>query len=362
MTAEATGQEHITPVRLAETSVTERATFRKCRRQWFLAVVHRLRPRGGVNENFWLGELVHAALQAYYEHDETAHGCHRERCADAAREALDTYARRANEAMVEVQAEAGFLWEQVEEHWAALDELGHDMVKGYIRFDRESGGLGQVEAIEQRYRVRIPRTRDGVLSLRVDLVVVTASGRRIVVDHKTAASRPSESLHDIDDQFTAYFWGYQKATGEKVDRVTRNVLLKRPPMPPKLVKNGKALSVDRRQATTYELFLEAIKANGFSRADYAEHLEWLASRGYEDFYVRQTTIRSRGQLAEFEANLAEEWRDMRAVAAQPRRAYPNVSPFTCPSCPVRAICTTMMDRGDVSAVIRSGYIIGDERE
>ena len=365
MSTAPTGDEPWVPVRITETSVTERAVFRKCRRQWLLTVVHRLQGRGALNENFWLGELVHAGLEAYYLHDLTACGCsRREQCAHARRAGLDAYAAAANDAMAALQEEAGFLWPHVADHWGELDGLGHEMVKGYFRYDRSTGGLGEVESVEQRLRVRIPGTR-GFLSLRVDLVTLlrraTGTLRRRVVDHKSAAHRPAEAMHDVDDQFTGYFWGYQEATGLPVHEVVRNVLLKRVARPPKLLKGSRALSTDKRQSTTLELALEAIRANGFSKDDYADYLEYLAARGWQDFYVRQEALRTKGQLRQFERNLVLEWRDMARVASRPELAYPNPSPMHCPSCPVRDVCASMMDESDTAGLIRSNYRIGEPR-
>lgn len=359
-----TGNEPWTPVRIRETSVTERATFKKCRRQWLLTVVHRV-GGGGLNENFWLGELVHTGLEAYYRHDLAACGCaRREKCAHAARAMLDAYAAAANRALDEVRSETGFLWDEFREPWERMDQLGALMLRGYVLYDREQGGLGEVESVETRYRVRIPGTR-GRLTLRVDLVTLRRLRdriRRTVVDHKSASGKPSEAFHDVDDQFTAYHWGYAAATGLAVDRVLRNVLLKRAPEPPKLIRKGRELSRDRRAPTTLSLYLEAIDANGFDRDDYADHLDYLAARGWEDFFARQDTFRTRGQLEEFERNLVLEWRDMARVALHPEQAYPNPSPLHCPSCPVRAVCASMMDKGDTAGLLRSEFVILPPRE
>ena len=359
-----TGQEPWTPVKLRETSVTERAVFKKCRRQWLLSTVHRLETPG-IHENFWLGELLHTGLEAYYRHDMKIHGCRRrEQCREAQRAGVEAYDAAARLATAEIKEDLGFLWSQVEEHWTALDELGREVLLGYFRYDREEGGLGEVESVEQRFRVRIPGTR-GWLSLRIDLVTIARrladQIRRTVIDHKSAAHKPNESMHDIDDQFTGYWWGYELATGLKVNRVLRNVLLKRPTRPPVLIKKGRALSIDKRAPTTLELFLEAIRANGFDKRDYTDHLNYLAARGWADFFVRQDTIRTRGQLNQFGLNLAHEWRDMVRVASHPELAYPNPSPLHCPSCPVRELCASMMDETDTAGLIKSNYRIGPPR-
>lgn len=358
MSAEPTGREHLTPVRLRETSVTERAVFRACRRKWLLSTIHRLQAPGA-NESFWIGELLHAGLAAYYSHP-LQDGERRERSGRARAEALAAYDAAADGAVATVRDELGFLWEYGREPWEEAVRLGRAMLDAYFRYDRSTGGIGRVVVVERRWRVRIPGTT-GRLTLRIDLVAVDDRGRLAVVDHKSAAQRLQDAMLDIDDQFTAYFWGYHAETGEWPDRVVRNILYKREAKPPRLLKSGK-LSKDKDQSTTYELYLEEVKRLGLPRAEYEDMLSYLAGRDWEQFFERQSTIRTQGQMAEFERNLRTEWRDMRRVASHPEEAYPSPSPFNCPKCPVRLICQTMLDGQDPSDLIRQQYMVGPPRD
>lgn len=353
-----TGLEPYTPVDIVATSVTERAVFRQCRRRWLLRVVHRLGEQDA-QENFWVGELVHAALAAYYLAGVPG-GKRRERHEPARQAARDAFEAAAAEAVDQLQEDLGFLWERAADPWLGAVALGRGMLEGYFAYDRQSGGLGEVLAVEQRWEVPIPGTEGGVLRLRIDLVTRDARGRVVVWDHKSLAGRPSDQALDQEDQWTGYAWGYWRATGEIPDRVGRNALLKRVAEPPRVLKSGK-LSMDRGAHTTYELYLAEIRRLGLSRADYDEHLAWLAEQGWDNFFVRQESIRPKRQLLEFERNLATEWNDMARVAAHPEEAYPSPGQFTCSGC-VRPVCLAMMTGEDPGEIIKSQYSVLPERE
>ena len=121
------------------------------------------------------------------------------------------------------------------------------------------------------------------------------------------------------------------------------------------------MSRARDEPTTYSLYLKAIKRLGLDRREYQEHLDWLKDRGWTDFYIQEGVFRNMAQLEQFELNLAEEWRDMRDVAAHPERAYPSPSSINCPGCPVKMLCATMQDGGDVEAIIEQQYSIAPPR-
>jgi hypothetical protein len=358
---EPTGLEHVTPVKLRAVSATERASFRRCRRQWFLTQAHRLESAGEVNENFWLGELVHSALEDYY-------AAQREGLDEAAREAaaLSAYDAAAGEAVGKVREEMGAVWSYAKAHWEELRDKGRAMAEAYLAREREDPLVDEVVEVEVRrfIPIRDPRGRAvGKLSVRTDLV-----GRRdgvlCTVDHKTASSKMPKAQLDIDDQLTAEAYIVWRDLGEFPEQVGYNALLKKVPAPPKRLKDGKGgmpkLSRDRDQPTTFELYMDEIGRLGLDEEDYREHLDWLLEREWP-FGYREWTFRTPGQMASFEANLYQEFRDMRAVAADPARAYPNPSHFACPSCPVRAVCTAMMDGSDAGHLISTQYQVADPR-
>lgn len=361
-----TGQEPTTAVDLRETSVTERIDFRTCRRRWFLNTVHRLEPAGGA-PHFWFGNMIHYALEHYY----LAGSPHLQETPtilpQSAREeyALEQYWAFFKQSMGEFKEQLGFLYETAYPEYREMADMGEGMLRGYFRMDVETGGWGKVVAIEERLRVPIrgPSGRalpKQYLTGRFDLVIQRKDGTYWVVDHKTAAQKHSSAHLDIDDQLTGYAYIFWQATGIFPEGQVYNVLLKKVPKAPRLLKAGR-LSEAKDQNTTYSLYLEAIKQNGFNRADYQDMLDYLKDKGWGDFYIQEGVFRTRGQMASFERNLYREWRDMRMVAATPEAAYPNPSPITCPGCPVKKVCAVMQDGGDYEQIILNDYTIAPPR-
>jgi hypothetical protein len=368
--AEPTGQEHLTPVEIHDTSATERAGFRKCRRQWFLTTVHRLDPQEG-NPNFFLGNLFHKALEMYYK--AVAKGMSH---ADAAQVGLDAYEHHYLIALGEIKQQLGFVWKIAEPMWKETGELGFDMAQNYFDAEEHNPLFDEVVAVESRVIVPIFHPDDadrhvpsavGYLSVQTD-IVGRKDGVLKAVDTKTA-TRQIDSAHlDIDDQLTAEVYAVWKSTGEFPEKAVYNVAYKKTAKPPKQIKGTKKhpvkLSRAKDQGTTHELYWAEIKRLGLDPADYDEilsHLKALDAAGENVFFTREETFRSPGQMAAFERDLFHEFMDMKEVAAEPERAYPNPSRFNCPSCPVRTICFTIQDDGDVSAIIQAGFVIGDPR-
>lgn len=360
-----TGLEPWTPVKIKGTSATERAAFRKCRRQWFLTQVHRLQTQDD-NLNFWLGELVHTGLQFYYERIKEGQGH-----AAAAEFALDAYERAFDEAVARVKAgPLGIIWGEAGPMYQELGELGFGMLQGYFeREAREPIGDEVVEVEVRRYvPIRSPKGRRiGTLAVRTDLVV-RRYGHLAAVDHKTATQHLSPAMLDIDDQLTAETYVVWQVLGEWPEEAVYNSLAKKIPAPPERLKDGKGgvprFSQRKDAPTTAALYRRTLAEHGLTEEGYEDILAHLDEREAADdtpFFYRETTFRTPGQIAAFEANLYQEFRDMREVAAHPERAYPNPSPFACPTCPVRQVCMAMMDGSDAGHLIRSGYTVGEPR-
>ena len=359
MPTEPTGQEPFTPVRIKDTSATERAGFRKCRRQWFLQVVHRLDPQEG-NVHFFLGTIYHSGLEAFYKALQRGE-------ADANEQALDAYEKAYTEYRDRLKDALGMVWPIAEPMYREAGELGLEMLQNYL--DREANNplFDEVVAVEFRVRVAIrnPKTgrRSGWLSVQADVVGIK-DGFLCVADHKTA-SRELPSAHlDLDDQLTAEVFAWWQATGQFPERAIYNVSYKKHSGPPALLKSGKALSKAKDQGTTYAMYRQAIEDHGFNVADYVDILTALKEReerGEDPLFRREEVFRTPGQMDAFERDLFHEVQDMKRVASHPEQAYPNPTSMNCGGCPVRSICTTMQDGGDVEAIIKAGFVVADPR-
>jgi hypothetical protein len=361
-----TGREHLTPLKIKSVSATERASFRRCRRQWFLTQPHRLTSATG-NVNFWFGDLWHGALETYYETlKEYQDRGHSADVAWAEELAANRYQDLYDETTEQLKQDLGGAWSIVEQAYREMGELGMEMLNNYLDRERRYPLLDEIIRVEFRVNVAI-RTEGGrkigTLSVKADCVG-RKDGELVVVDHKTAGREHSSAQLDLDDQLTAEAYSWFLHSGEMPSGAIYNVALKKAPKPPKLIKKGKALSQNKTQITTYDLYVQAIRDNGFDLNDYGDMLNVLLelkNSGEDLPFRREYTPRSESQLAAFERDLREEFRDMKAVAAHPERAYPNPSPFNCPSCPVRVACLTIQDGGDVEAVIKAEYKVAAPR-
>ena len=324
-----------------------------------MQTVHRLDSNEG-NVNFFLGNCFHSGLQGYYTALKEG-----EQHEYASVVAQDSYQIRFDEEMAKIKDQLSFLFSVGEPAFREAGALGFEMLQNYLEREPSNPLLDEVIAVEFRVNVAIrsPKGRRiGWLSVQAD-VVGRKDGNLVVVDHKTASREINLSYLDLDDQHTAEVFSWWKFSGEFPDLAIRNTAYKKSVGPPRLLKSGK-LSKDKNQGTTYALYRQAIKDEGLDIGDYLDMLTFLQNReemGEDPLFSRESTIRTPQQMAAFERDLYWEYTDMRRVAAHPEQAYPSPSPFNCPSCPVRVICQTIQDDGDVETIIKSGYIIGDPR-
>lgn len=365
MATDPTGEEWRTPVKITSTSATERAGFRKCRRQWFLGTVHRLDSNEG-NVHFFLGNIYHSGLEAYYKAQKA--GADPDDCGVAA---LDAYQDAYTDAIDVVTAQLGFLASIGVPAFKEAGELGFEMLQNYIDREKLDPLFDEVVAVEFRVNVAIrnPKGRRvGILSVQAD-VVGRKDGELKVADHKTASRVMPSSHLDLDDQLTAEVFAWWQASGEFPERAVYNVSYKKRVGPPEILKKpdkqGRPkLSKSKSQATTAELYRQAIIEHHLDPAEYADILATLEERernGEDTLFRREEVFRTPGQMDAFERDLFYEWSDMKRVAAHPEQAYPNPTSMNCGGCPVRAICTTIQDGGDVAAIIQAGYIVADPR-
>ena len=352
--SEPTGREMSTPVMIRDTSVTERAAFRKCRRQWLGHLVHRLGLPGGAS-HFLFGTAIHAGLAQGYQS-----------VLDGGQvvvmDSQGAFQEDWEAAKQGLSEDLGFLWPSFREEYDELDTLGDGMLANYWAHDELKPVVLDVVSVEERYEVPILSpggSTVGWLSAQMDLVGDDDHGRKIV-DHKTASQRPNPAQLDFDDQLRGYVWARWKATGEWVQRAVYNALMKVVPHTPKRLKPGRdgkvKLSQDKQQVTTYDLYLKAIEDEGLERNDYAGFLLHLREEA-PTLVIREGLWMSEGSIDEFERNLYNEFQDMKRVALRPDLAYPNPSPFNCPSCPIKTLCLAMINGEDAEEVIKSQYSI-----
>ena len=327
------------------TTVTERSSFRTCRRQWYFEVQERLAHRNRVAWALIFGDCMHSALEAYYRQNK--------RSLRAAKMAFTKAWVREDEILQDVYE--GLYKGSIEEEWWQWRDKGYRILEYYKIYDDQAEfDFDQVLAvnIEARGFVDIlnPYTEERLeglplLSGRIDLVVERKDGIWIW-DHKTTASAYDARALDIDDQGTGYCYIYWRMTGDIPRGFVHNGLIKEPPIPPRMLQSG-ALSKDKAQRTTYDLYLKAIKDYNLEESDYEDVLSYLQEKGWSQFFVRDAVVMNEEQLLSFEKRLFYEYEDMVQVIEDSARAYPNPSQRICPGCSILPLCQTMEEQGDV---------------
>jgi len=345
-------------------SVTEKYSFRECRRAWYLSYVRKLTPVVTYMP-FWFGTGLHSALQAYHSPQTVTSPL------EAALAAYDEWYVGAE---VEVAEAYGFLWEGARQEYFDAYALTRTMLVNYDQYHRAEQDVWEPVAVEQRVWVPIlhPHSRRALpghprLTARLDFLGSRPENRRlglrsgtVVVDHKSAASAPSMGRElDLDDQLTGYAYVYWRLTGELPESIIYNVLVKKAPKPPEILKNGTP-SKAKGQQTTFGLYLEALDERDLDPAPYAEVLAALQAEGWSRYFVRESVTRNLAQIESYERHLYYEYRDMVDVVEHPEKAYPSPSPMTCGRCPYAGVCMSMDDGGDYESLISAKFKVSIE--
>ena len=338
-------------MRVLSSSVTERATFRTCRRRWDLDVNKRLQAKNQVAWPLIFGDCVHSGLEMYYRYD---------RKLSDALAGFTVQWEKENDLLKD--AYGGMYDLGIGNEWYEYREKGEQMLTYYQMYDSQSKWFDEIldVNIEERAWIDILST-DGkkipgipwVLSGKIDLVVRRKDGIWIW-DHKTAASAPATRALEVDDQLTAYCYIYWRLTGEVPRGAMYNVLLKDPPKPPRVLKDG-SLSRDKSQRTTHDLYLQAINEMGLDPLDYQEMLDMLEEKSWKQFFIREGMHRHEEELYSFERRLFHEYSDMNAALEDEELLYPNPGQYTCMTCPYIPLCQSMEEQGDTEFLIENMY-------
>jgi hypothetical protein len=338
------------------TTITERGGFRSCRRRWHLQDIQNLRHKNQVPWALIFGEAIHKGLEYYYKAN-----------ARKVSRALQGFTKQWKIEQSRLQDTYGPFYSMgIGDEWLTYKEKGETMLRYYDIYDRQSefqwDEIIEVVNVETRLYVDILTPSgeqiDGLplLSGRPDLIVRKKNGIWIV-DHKTAASAYDARALDVDDQLTGLAYLWYRLSGDVPRGAIYNALIKEPPHPPKILKDGTP-SKDKAQRTTYDLYVQALKDCGIRQwGDYEDILDYLEKKKWNQFFVRDGLQKNIEELESFEWRLFHEYIQMNATEKDPKAwAYPNPSQMTCPGCSVLPICQAMEEQSNVDYVIQDMYV------
>lgn len=180
-----------------------------------------------------------------------------------------------------------------------------------------------------------------VYSGRLDLIVHDMQGGYWIWDWKTAAQLSSgEMFLELDDQVASYCWALRSAMGLNIRGFIYHEQRKAFPEPPKENKNrrlGRLYSVNANQSTDYDTYLQTVVENdkeAWEQGYYDDFLDYLKNSG-TDYFRKFTIYKTDYELDQVEKNLVLETLDM----IDPNlRVYPMPGKFSCSGCAFQNPC------------------------
>jgi hypothetical protein len=315
---------------MQEIHVTERAMFKRCRRKWKYQCRWELVPKEEKRGALWIGTGVHYGLAEYYRSKRDPW--------EAAQEWLD-------QKLPELHLED--MWPEERAQFNASTDLMASILVGYVPFAQANDDF-EIISVEEALRIPIPHTRV-VLVGQMD-VLARRAGKLWVMDHKTAAQYVDITALEMDDQMTAYLWMVWQAHDEIPGGALYNELRKKVPAQPEILVRG-GLSKKKNIDTTYEIYLNAIKANDLDPKDYADILEFLRNKP-DGFYRRELVARTKYELEHFAENLIPE---AKAMNSKNTPLYPSPTRDCSWDCQYRDLCLCETTGGHLEGLIDSLY-------
>jgi CRISPR/Cas system-associated exonuclease Cas4 (RecB family) len=302
-------------------------TFKDCRRKYYYRYVLGIEPKEKA-DYFILGVAVHLGLKLHYSGKSTVE----------IEEVISDYFQK--------QAPRQFNDPRVHQKWIDAHLLAVGMVNHYRETYQDEQFT--VKDVEVPFSVDI----NGVNLKGVkDMIVTDEHGNDWVVEHKTTSSIDDRYIKklSLDAQSITYLFD-GKAIG-----VIYNVLLKKLPVIPKPLQNGKFSDKPGPNAwVTINSFLQACTEHKKDPNEYSEHIDWLRLHQRQFFYREWLTFPNRMINQNRDELLQVAW-DVRDCMNNPQgqqRYYKNTS--SCigfGTCPFFDICIAP----DKEAVIEASY-------
>ncbi len=199
-----------------------------------------------------------------------------------------------------------------------------------------------------------------VLAGRIDAIMEDAYGNLWITDWKTAAQLSKErgdEFLQLDDQISSYVMALRRKLGIDIKGFLYVEIRKAVPDAPARNQSrrlGRAFSVSKNQATTYDLYLATVKAEdseAYEEGLYDEFLMFLQEEGAA-YHWRYQVHKTDQELEQIERMLFNEASDM---IDQNLRIYPNAGKFNCSYCAFRQPCMEMNRQGDVQYLLDEMY-------
>jgi hypothetical protein len=313
--------------------------FKECRAKYKYQNIERLRTIDSKVDALYLGTGGHAALQAHYLSLKMK---------EAPLDLTDEFEKW----VAERQEKTG----QMDRPDGDTTHMIHNILHRYQNHYEDMDNQWEIIDVELMLRAKIPGTSVW-LGGQMDLLVKWR-GSLWVVDHKfLRAINPMITQQlELDDQMTGYIW-LLRQNGIRVRGAIYNVIRKKLPTVPELLKNG-SLTSRKDIDTDYDTYMQAIVDNDLVPEDYEEILSTLRDKP-STFFHREVVTRNDHELAMFGKDLVYEARDMTS-----KSTYHYITPGQhCGWCQFRILCKSDREGGDTEFTKQHLYRVreADER-
>lgn len=338
-------------------SFSEMETFLRCRNKWDISSANRRSIRHKTTPKLYLtlGSAVHKGLEAGVKGEDPQAvvkdyiAAEREAKVEEYKEATDTTPWPAELREFDEAADlASGLVLQYFDHYGVDSPLSDEGLK-YI-------------GIEVPFKIDISEFGFAIENVffcgTLDGIAIDEWDQLWIIENKTFTRKPSSE--DIQWHFQAqgYAIAIEWLTGMPVAGVLYNGIAKKLMSEPKVLKNG-TLSTDKRVATTYDKYIQAIRKNGESVddlrfADILSHLQGLRDQGDTRFFYREKAFFTESQL--------ESWtKDFFTLVSEmldSPKIYRTIPYDGCGDCWFRDLCHAEHSDGDVDYLLEKRYAIG----
>lgn len=169
-------------------SVTERGTWRRCRRQWYYSNNLRLQPLVS-KPALELGGMVHSALAGWLV---------------APNDDLESIYIGIAEQRLEAVTTRDVSTEDVS-NFLTIIEQGKRLIRGYQK-EYKTPLPDNIKLVQPEQEAHIA-FGSHILKVKLDAIVADNLDTIYVLEHKTYSRKPTQEALDMNDQFLAYLWG-----------------------------------------------------------------------------------------------------------------------------------------------------------
>ena len=335
-------------------SHTEAETYQRCSYKHYLRYELGLRPRV-MAAKVEVGAWVHSLLEAYYTALKNS--------ADPAKAVDQMHRQLLDEKWNVLFDEEKDLLNQDVQSGYELPDLAYQIAKRYIeRYRKEDQAQWKkILLVEKEITVK-PEWMARPFTFRCDLVVLDKHGWVRIYDHKVVKTMPDEESRVLDPQGARYVLAmheFLRRKGVKVHGITMvyDYIRDRLPAEPALLKSGKGLSKQWID-TEPDVYLDAIKRNGFDPSEYEDILDRLRREG-KPYFDRWAVPKSDVRLAYEKKLLAY----LSVVTKSKSEFCPRtLDRIRCTfDCEFKEICLTELEGGDAQQIIKEKFeVVGDE--